>query len=187
MNKAILGCLTPRHLLLFGTIVQLFARYELLMLEVMATVAGADPAAIMLMTRSLDFSGKRHALLGLLYHSTIPADQYDRIGAFLMVPHEMTPLRNDIAHSAWISDRSESWIQPDWILRPLPRIKPLHDDPSANSEKFIERNNDEATYTLEGLEDTVNSLAANYERFSDYLRDTGLVGEGRKRASDRHR
>ena len=111
MNKAILGSLTERHLMLFGTIIQLFARYELLMQEVMTTISGAAPAAIILLTRNLDFRGKRQALLDLLRHWTVPVDQYDRVGAFLLVPEEMTPLRDDIAHAAWVSDQSSSWIQ----------------------------------------------------------------------------
>ena len=124
MNRAILGSLTERHLMLFGTIIQLFARYELLMQEIMTTVSGADPAAIMLLTHGLDFREKRRALLDLLFHWTVPVDQYDRIGAFLLVPEELTPLANDIAHSAWVSDQSSSWIQPDWILRTPASVKP---------------------------------------------------------------
>ena len=37
-----LGCLSDQHLLLFGKIIQWFARYELLMQEIMAVVAGSD-------------------------------------------------------------------------------------------------------------------------------------------------
>jgi len=175
MNKAILGSLTERHLMLFGTIIQLFARYELLMQEVMALVSGADPAAVMLLTRSLDFREKRRALLDLLFHWTVPVDQYDRISAFLLVPEELTPLRNDIAHAAWVSDQSSSWIQPDWILRPPASIKPLRDDPRVGGERFIERNDDKATYTLKGLEDIVNSLATNYELLTEYLQKVKLI------------
>ena len=42
MNKAILGSLTERHLMLFGTIVQLFAQYELLMQEVIYLIPGSS-------------------------------------------------------------------------------------------------------------------------------------------------
>ncbi len=175
MNKAIFGCLTDRHLLLFGAIIQLFARYELLLQEVMATVTGADPAAIMLLTRHLGFEGKRQAVLDLLRHWTVPVDQYDRISAFLMVPHGLSQLRNDIVHATWTSDESSIWIQPDWILRTPQSIKPLHDDPNAAGEKFIERDDDKTAYTLEGLEEIVDSLAANYEQLSDYLREIELI------------
>ena len=175
MNRAILGSLTERHLMLFGTIVQLFARYELVMQEIMTTVSGADPAAIMLLTRGLDFREKRRALLDLLFHWTIPVDQYDRIGAFLLVPDELTPLRSDIAHAAWASDQTSSWIQPDWILRSPASIKPVRDAPLAGSARFIERNDNKATYTIQGLEDIVNSLASNYELFSEYLQGIKLI------------
>jgi hypothetical protein len=175
MNKAILGSLSERHLLLFGAIVQLFAQYELLMQEVMTKISGADQAAIMLLTRRLDFGEKRRALLDLLYHWTVPVDQYDRISAFLLVPENLSQLRHDIAHTAWISDQSSSWIQPDWILRIPPSVKPLYPDPRAGSERFIERTDDKMTYTLQGLEDIVNSLASNYELLVEYLQQIDLI------------
>jgi hypothetical protein len=178
MNRAILGSLTERHLMLFGTITQLFARYELLMQEIMTTVSGADPAAIMLLTRGLDFREKRRALLDLLFHWTVPVDQYDRIGAFLLVPDELTPLHNDIAHAGWVSDQTSSWIQPDWILRAPESIKPVRDAPLVGGARFIERNDNKATYTIQGLEDIVNSLASNYELFTEYLQGVKLISAG---------
>jgi hypothetical protein len=187
MNKTILGSLTERHLLLFGTIIQLFARYELLMQEVMTTVSGADPAAIMLLTRSLDFREKRRALLDLLFHWTVPVDQYDRISTFLLVPEELTPLHNDIAHAAWVSDHSSSWIQPDWILRTPASIKPLRDDPRAGGERFIERNDDKATFTLKGLEDIINSLASNFELLTEYLQEVELIRKESRPAGNQRR
>src|SRR5580704_8878114 len=102
MKPADLDCLTERHLLLFGTIIQWFARYELLMQEIMAAVTEADSGSVILLVRGLDFSGKRQALIDLLRHRTIPLDRYDEINRYLMVAHTLTPLRNDIAHSGWI-------------------------------------------------------------------------------------
>jgi len=175
MNTAIFGSLTDQHLLQFGKIIQLFARYELLMQQVMATVSGADPAAILLLTRGLDFSAKRTALLDLLYHGTIPLDQYDRINAFLMVPHTLTPLRNDIAHAGWISDTFSSWIQPDWILQLPPSVRPLRDASGSSGAHFIEREQDKTAYTLDGLDQIVESLATNCQDLSGYLCEIGLI------------
>jgi hypothetical protein len=175
MNRITLGCLSEQHLLLFGAIIQWFARYELLIQELMATVLGAEPASVMLLTRNLDFSGKRLALLDLLRHWKFPLDRFDRIGEYLMVPHNLMPLWTDIAHSAWMPGTSSSLIQPDWILRPAARVKPLHDDPAAPSEKFVESDEDKVAYTLDDLSQIVQALAANHERFSEYLRDVGLV------------
>ena len=169
MKKADLGCLTERHLLLFGTIIQWFARYEWLMQEVMATVAGSDSGSIMLLTRGLDFSGKRQALFDLLRHRGVPLDRYDRINAYLMVPHTFTPLRDDIAHSVWMPGPSSNSIQPDWILRLPPSIRPLR------GKGLIEREEDKVTYSLEELGETVDTLAANYEAFFGYLQEIGLV------------
>jgi hypothetical protein len=183
MNKAILGSLTERHLMLFGTIVQLFAQYELLMQEVMTKISGADPAAILLLTRPLDFGEKRRALLDLLYHWTVPVDHYDRIGAFLLVPESLAGLHHDIAHATWIADQSSSWIQPDWILRVPPSIKPVRDDALAGGDRFIERKDNKATYTLKGLEDIVNSLASNYELLVKYLQQIDLIRKGPRPAA----
>jgi hypothetical protein len=184
MKKAILDCLTERHLLLFGTIIHLFARYELLMQEIMATVAGSDSAAVMLLTRSLDFGGKRQALFDLLRHRTVPLDQCDRIAEFLMVPHTLTPLRDDIAHSAWIPSKSPASIQPDWLFRPRRAVEPLRNEPGAPEENFVARGHDKTAYTLDDLGEIVETLAANHERFSDYLHEVGLVRGIRTQVND---
>ncbi len=169
MEQARLEHLTEQHLLLFGTIIQWFARYELLMQEVMGSVAGCDATSAMLLTRGLDFSGKRRALLDLLRHRDIPLDRYDRINEHLLVPHSLTPLRNEIAHSAWVPGPSPHSVQPDWILRVAPSVTPLR------GEEFIEHPEDQMAYSLDELGEAVESLVANYERLSAYLRDIGLV------------
>jgi hypothetical protein len=175
INKRTMGCLNEQHLLLFGAVIQWFARYELLIQEVIATVAGAELASVTLLTRNLDFSGKRLALLDLLRHWTIPLDRFDRVSEYLMVPHTLTALWTDIIHSTWMPGASPSWIQPEWILRSPARVKALHDDPTAPSENFVERDQDKVAYTLDDLGEIVQALAANHERFSDYLNDVGLV------------
>jgi hypothetical protein len=165
--------LTERHLLLFGTIIQWFARYELLMQEVMASVAGTDSGAVMLLTRGLDFNSKRSTLLDLLRRRAIPFDQYDRLNEYLTVPHTLTPLRDDIAHSAWIPGPSSNSVQPDWILRIPPGVRPLH------GKGLFEREADSFAYSLESLSENVTTLATNYERLSDYLQEVGLLRASR--------
>jgi hypothetical protein len=174
MNNATPECLTPRHLQLFGTIVQWFARYELLMQDVMATVAGADAAAVMLLTRRLDFADKRRVLLDLLRHRPAPLDQFDRIRGYLVIPENLTPLRNDIAHSAWRPGLAPTGIQPNWILRVPPSVRPSRGDP-ASPESYVEDNEDRIEYTLDDLSQIVESLAENYVLFQAYLREVGLV------------
>ncbi len=169
MTDTNLGCLSDRHLLLFGKIIQWFARYELLMQEIMAIVAGSDSGSVMLLTRGLDFTGKRLALFELLRHRTVPVDQYDRINHYLMIPHTLTPLRDDIAHSTWIAGPSSNWVQPDWILRLPPSIKPLH------GTGFIEREDDKTAYSLADLEEATETLASNYQDFREYLQEIGLA------------
>jgi hypothetical protein len=113
MNKMAMGCLSEQHLLLLGAVIQWFARYELLIQEVIATVVGAELASVILLTRHLDLNGKRLALLDLLRHWTIPLDRFDRVSEYLMVPHTLTPLWTDIIHSTWMPSASSSWIQPE--------------------------------------------------------------------------
>lgn len=185
MKQTSLGCLTERHLQLFGTIIQWFARYELLMQEIMATVAGTDAGAIMLLTSGLDFSGKRQALFELMRHRTVPLDQYDGVYAYLTPLHTLTPLRNDIAHSSWIPGPVADGIQPDWILRMPPSIKPLRSDIEAPSEKFVEVDQDKSTYTLDGLSEIIQTLETNHARFSEYLREVGLIRGSRKQPREK--
>jgi hypothetical protein len=176
MEKLLSDCLTERHLSLFGSIVQWFARYEVLMQDVMAAAAGADPAAVMFMTRGLNFNGKRRALLDLLRHRAIPLDQFDRINHHLVVPDTFSSLRDDIAHSTWLSATRSSWVQPNWILRMPPQVKPLRGDPCALGQNFVELEQDKVAYSLKNLDETAQTLAANYASFVDYLREIGLIG-----------
>jgi hypothetical protein len=174
MTNATLDCLTPRHLQLFGTIVQWFARYELLMQDVMATVAGTDPAAVMLLTRRLDFAGKRRVLLDLLRHRPVPLDQFDRVRGHLVIPHNLTPLRDNIAHSAWKPGASATGVQPNWILRIPPSVKPSRGDP-ATSGIYVADDEDRIEYTLDDLGQIAESLAGNYAVFLASLREVDLV------------
>lgn len=175
MAEKPLNCLTDRHFLLFGTIIHWFARYEFLMQAIIANVTGSDVAAIMLMTRDLDFSKKHSVVLDLLRHRSIPIDQLDRVGQYLTMPHTRTRLRNDIAHSTWILSESPHLIQPKWIFRLPPSIKPVRDDSDVSGEHYIESNEDKLSYSLDDLEDIVAGLAENYRRFSEYLLQVGLI------------
>jgi hypothetical protein len=169
MKNALQKSLTAQQLLLFGTIVQWFARYELLMQEIVAKVTGCESSSIILLTRGLDFEGKRRALFDLLRHRKVPLDQYDLIERYLMIPHTLTPLRNDIVHSTWVPGPAPNSIQPEWILRMPPSVRPLR------GEVFVEREEDRMAYSLGDLGEAVERLAENYERFLDYLREAGLV------------
>ncbi len=174
MKNATPDCLTTRHLQLFGTIVQWFARYELLMQDVMATVAGCDAAAIMVLTRRLDFAGKRQVLLDLLRHRPVPLDQFDRVRGYLVIPDNLTPLRNNIVHSAWRPGSSATGVQPNWILGIPPSVKPLRGDPAMPG-SYVEDDDDRTEFTLDDLGQIVDSLAENYGMFLSYLQEVDLV------------
>ncbi len=169
MNKTSDDCLTEKHLLLFGTIIRWFARYELLMLDLTAAVAGSDTSATMILTRNLGFRDKRLALIDLLRHLAIPLDQYHRIIDYLIVPNTFFSLRNDIAHSAWAKAPNPYSIQPVWIFRRQPGVKPLHGYPDGSDERYVECDEDKLDYSLDVLTDAVKTLADNYESFAAYL------------------
>ena len=174
MKHAAMDSLSPRHLQLFGAVVQWFAHYELLMQDIMATVAGSDAAAIMVLTRRLDFASRRRALLDLLRHRSAPMDQFDAIRGYLAIPHSLTPLRNNIAHAAWKPGVTPSGIQPNWILRVPPSVKPSRGDP-ATAGLYVEDDDDRIEYTLDDLVQVVESLAGNYALFQAYLNEVNLV------------
>lgn len=177
MNLTGEDCLTEKHLQLFGAIIRWFARYEQLMLDLTAAVAGSDASAILILTRNLDFKDKRLALIDLLRHRAIPFDQYNQICDYLTVPNTFLSLRNDIAHSAWTQAPKPTSIQPVWIFRRQPGIKPLHGRPEDSSVDYIERDEDKLDYTLDDLDQTIATLASNYESFSAYLHANMLIGE----------
>jgi hypothetical protein len=175
MTEAVSNCLTERHLMLFGAIIRWFARYELLMQEIMACVAESDCSVVTLLTHGLNFSEKRQTLLNLLRHRMIPLDRFDQVNNYLMIPHTLTRLRNEIAHAEWVAGTGPNSIQPDWILRPQPSVKPLYDGIEAPDKKDVECEEDKVVYTLEDLNEIVETLTANYAGFSDYLREKRLI------------
>jgi hypothetical protein len=60
----------------------------------------------------------------------------------------------------------------------------VRDAPLVGGARFIERNDNKATYTIQGLEDIVNSLASNYELFAEYLQGVKLISAGARPTSD---
>ena len=155
-------CLTERHLMLFGTIVHWFARYEVLMQRIIATVIGTHSADVMLLTKHLTLGEKRIALLDLLRHRVIPLDQFDTVYKYLTIPETFSLLVSDIKHSAWVAGRSSSSIQPDWILRPKPTVKPVHGE-DGRSDGVLEDYEDTVEYTLEQLTETAKTLGCRPE------------------------
>ena len=161
--------------MLFGMITQWFARYELLIHKMIATVSGSDATSIKLLTRGLSFAVKRDALFDLLRHRAVPLDRIDQVQKYLQILHTFTPLCNDIAHSAWIEVKPETSIRPAWLSHKLPTtIKAVHDI-DGQSQLFVEDDQDRATYTLDELKKIVENLEMNYTIFHAYVREVGLV------------
>jgi hypothetical protein len=172
------GRLTERHLTLFGAIVHVYARYELLMQRIMAKAIGADGSAVILLTRTMTFTEKRYALLALLRHRSVPLDQIDAIRDYLKLPSRMRTLCDDIRHSDWTGGATADSIQPQWIFNNPRTIKPLHKTPDASAENFFEDDDDRAEYSLDELALIAQRLAENYEAFHDFVREAQLIGGG---------
>jgi hypothetical protein len=175
MNKGKPNCLTEEHLMLFGMVIQWFARHEVLMHKIMGAVSGSDATSIKLLTRGLSFSVKRDALFNLLRHRAVPLDRIAQVQKYLQMLHTLTPLCNDIAHSAWIEGKPENSTQPAWLSHgPLTAIKAVHDI-DEHSKHFIEDQQDKVTYTLDELKEIVENLEMNYARFQKYVTEVGFV------------
>lgn len=180
MGAKLSDSMTERHLMLFGTIVRWFARHEVLMQQIIATVIRSQLNDVMLLTKTLTRDEKRIALLGLLRHREIPLDQFDAVNKYLIVLETFSSLVSDIEHSAWIAGKASRSIQPDWILKPKPTIKPVHGEEDGRSPAFLEDYEDKVEYSLERLTGIVETLGENYQRFSAYCRSVGLLAQTEK-------
>jgi hypothetical protein len=160
--------LTERHLLLFGTIVQWFARYERLMVEAMARLAGVDSTSAALMTRELRFEEKRRAFLNILRYRKVPIDQYDRVCEYLRVPHALGTLRDNIVHATWAVGRQANSVQPDWVLNVPPNVQPSLGGVDA---EFIKGQDEKVGYTLDDLAEAARTLSLNYAELASYVRE----------------
>jgi hypothetical protein len=167
--------ITDQHLIHFGTIVQCFARHEVLIQEIMAAVSGADVTSIRLLTSGLDFTEKQDALFNLLRHRAVPLDRIEQIRTYLQMPRTYTALRNDITHSTWAEGRPQNAVRPIWLTHgPLTALKPVHDIGKGGKE-FIEDYEDQVTYTLDDLQEIGGNLARNYAEFRAYVTKVGLT------------
>jgi hypothetical protein len=165
MNEMDDHVLTQRHVVLFGTIVQWFARYELTLEQAIAGVAGTELSCVAILMRGLDFTQKRAALLDLLRDRSAPHDRWERVFAHLAVPACHAQLRDAIVHSTWINTPEPHSIQPNWILRRPPSIEPL----------YAGETTDETAYTVARLSEIAADLAEGHGRFLAYLNDAGLI------------
>lgn len=169
--------LSERHFTLFGQIVQSFAAHELLMSRIAAHLLGTQTASAMLVTHHLTFEEKHKTLLDLLRHRNVPLDQYDLVRTYLNVLMTLAPLRNDIVHSTWVSAQSPGFIQPDWILNPLPRLKAIHTGADSPPGDFVEDDDERSAYSLEDFTEMAGNLENNLALFSAYAAEAGLVGQ----------
>lgn len=160
--------LSERHLFLFGSIINWFARYERLMVEAMARLTGGDLVSIALMTRRLSFEEKRRALLNILRHRGIPIDQYDRVNEYLRIPSGLVALQENIIHSTWVVHHEPNSVQPDWILDLPPTVQPWL---GALDSDFIKGEDEKFGYTIDDLTEVVRSLSLNYDDLANSVKE----------------
>jgi hypothetical protein len=164
-----------QHLLLFGAIVRSFAAHESLIQRIMAHILATQAGSIVLLTRFLTFEEKRKALLDLLRHHKVPLDQYDHVSTYLNVPLTFTRLRDDIVHSVWVAALPPNSIQPDWILKPVPRIRPAFVEAESSRGDYYGGEAEKLAYSFEELSEIAATLQSNLIGFSTYAAEAGLV------------
>jgi hypothetical protein len=173
MTNAIYGCLTERHLTLFGTIAQGFLRHELLMQEIMATVIGSDTASVMILTRGLSFDAKRDALFSLLLDWRVPVDQTNMIRGYFLLPDALRTLRDDIEHAAWSPGPIPNSIIPDSVRQRPPTSIKVEEQ---WLEDFAKTGHIEVRgYDLDFLAECTEKLEENYEAFETFVQEVCLI------------
>ena len=162
------------HLLLFGTIAQEFAAYELLIQKIISHLVKAQLGSVILLTRPLAFRERRDVLLDLMHHYNVPVDQSDRVRFFLNVPLTHEALRHAIVHATWTTANRDT-IQPNWILNPAPRIKPMLVGADPLPSGIRESEDDKTAYSLDDLTEIAAALNNNFVYFVAYLHEVGLI------------
>jgi hypothetical protein len=140
---------TEQHLRSFGAIVQWFAQYELTIQRAMAGILRIEVSSVVLLTRDLDFSQKRAALLHLVKERKFSDDCWDRLFAHLAIPSGRVQLRDQIVHATRKTSPEPHSIQPNWILRLPPGIEVAYREPLA----------DDTSYSLDPLSQITTDLA----------------------------
>jgi hypothetical protein len=151
------------HFRAFGAIINMFARFEWLMVMIMTKITGTDIAHLSMMTAELPYRGKRDTTLALLKLGTLPPENVERVIGFLGELHKWNKLRNSIAHSAWKEG-----------ARPR-SIKPLGLSVRGGTVTATGLDPDERDYTDVELLDIADELISLHTRFQEYLYSVDLL------------
>jgi hypothetical protein len=167
--------LDERHFLRFGEIVQLFAEHELLLGRTVAHVLGTQAAPVLLLMQAMSFEEKRKALLDLMRHREIPLDHFDAVSSFFGFLLPFLPLRHNIVHATWSIASSDDMLQPAWILKLPPRVKPVIAKADEGQNSFVEDPEEKMGYSLAELSEIAAQLRSNLAALADYLVEIGWV------------
>ena len=155
--------LGERHHLIFGTIVQHFARFERLVEVAIARILGAQFPLVAIVVSGLGYSAKCEALTSLLGVVSGPAECADAITSALAEFKKYVPLRNAIAHHPW-----KEGTRPQTIK---------HLSVSSRGGKAIWRGmeDDDRDYTIDELIDIADRLLETHDKLVAYFVETGLM------------
>ena len=157
------NALSGEHLTYCGAIVNQFARYELIMLGVMATMLKVEVAPLGMIVSGLGYTAKRDAFLSLLRAKTMPPEHLAKVEEFDAAIHTYVGLRNAIAHSTWVEG-----TRPD-------SAKPFSYSVRGGRFKIKGLANNERDYTPEELFEIGNKLITLNNALSAYVESVGLA------------
>jgi hypothetical protein len=152
------------HYLVFGRIVQQFARFERLVEIVINAALGGRMFGLTALTISgLAYNAKCEALESLLRLVTFADNQNSEILGHITSFNAYSPLRNFIAHRSWIPGTREG------------SIKPLSVSARGGKAKVVGVHDEERDYTLDELFEIAGDLARIHDAFQAFLLRVGAI------------
>ena len=164
---------TEQQLGTFGAIVHFFGRHEMLMQVTMAALMHTEFGAVVALTSGMGYAAKRDGLLALLEFVPPDKEHDEKLRWFVGNLHQHARLRNHIAHCGWSSGAKPN------------SIKPLSVSTRGATVKVLGMSDQDDEYTLADLERIAHALAANYNRWHDFLVESGLFERVEGKLSER--
>lgn len=155
--------LTNRFYTAFGAIIHECARYEYVMVGVVAKILGLRTFQASVMFADLPYRGKLATFKAILKLHDLSVGRREKIIWFLGNMAKHNQFRNHIAHSTWKrGTRPES-------------VKPFGCSVRNSVAEFIGVDDNEPDYTLKDIEDIALDLIKNRADFVEYLRKESLL------------
>jgi hypothetical protein len=153
--------LTREHLLACGAIIQMFARHERLLDLIMVTLVEGN-SLVMVMTSGLSYRAKHDAVKAVLKAARSARQHVERINGFIGEIDQYSGLRNHMAHSIWTLGSRPGSVKPVSVTR-------------GGKTKWLGFGPDERDYTLEQLNQIVDTLNERVGEFQRFLLEVGII------------